>query len=162
MWRTMLGIAGLALAMALPAVAQEEPQPANWAFRLGVWYPGSGTVRDRTTDFWVYFGVERNFPTIGTVSLDYSEGSDTNNKVRMFSLFVNSRQRYAPKLDLLAGLGLVNAEVTTAGVDRTRTRLGGTVGVAYTLTPRVEFQLRYQVAGFKEVNGFVATVNLRF
>jgi hypothetical protein len=40
--------------------------------------------------------------------------------------------------------------------------LGGTVGVAYTLTPRVEFQLRYQVAGFKEVNGFVATVNLRF
>jgi hypothetical protein len=106
--------------------------------------------------------VERNFPTIGTVSLDYSEGSDTNNKVRMFSLFVNSRQRYAPKLDLLAGLGLVNAKVTTAGVDRTRTRLGGTVGVAYTLTPRVEFQLRYQVAGFKEVNGFVATVNLRF
>ncbi len=162
MWRTMLGIAGLALAMALPAVAQEEPQPANWAFRLGVWYPGSGTVRDRTTDFWVYFGVERNFPTIGTVSLDYSEGSDTNNKVRMFSLFVNSRQRYAPKLDLLAGLGLVNAKVTTVGVDRTRTRLGGTVGVAYTLTPRVEFQLRYQVAGFKEVNGFVATVNLRF
>jgi hypothetical protein len=26
----------------------------------------------------------------------------------------------------------------------------------------VELQLRYQVAGFKEVNGFVATVNLRF
>jgi hypothetical protein len=65
-------------------------------------------------------------------------------------------------VDLLAGLGIVNAKVTAAGVDRTRTRLGGTVGVAYTLTPRVEFQLRYQVAGFKEVNGFVATVNLRF
>jgi hypothetical protein len=162
MWRTMLGIAGLALAMALPAVAQEEPQPANWAFRLGVWYPSSSTIRTNTTDFWVYFGVERNFPTIGTVSLDYSEGSDTNNKVRMFSLFVNSRQRYAPRLDLLAGLGLVNAKVDAPGVSRTRTRLGGTVGVAYTLTPRVEFQLRYQVAGFKEVNGFVATVNLRF
>jgi hypothetical protein len=158
----MLGIAGLALAMALPAVAQEEPQPANWAFRLGVWYPSSSSVRNATTNFWVYFGAERYLPTIGTVSLDYSEGSDTNNKVRMFSLFVNSRQNYAPKLDLLAGLGLVNAKVTTAGVDRTRTRLGGTVGVAYTLTPRVEFQLRYQVAGFKEVNGFVATVNLRF
>ncbi|MFA0772653.1 MAG: hypothetical protein KEFWMYNX_000662, partial [Candidatus Fervidibacter sp.] len=31
MWRTMLSIAVLALAMALPTVAQEEPQPANWA-----------------------------------------------------------------------------------------------------------------------------------
>ncbi|MFA0732270.1 MAG: hypothetical protein LKKZDAJK_000923 [Candidatus Fervidibacter sp.] len=162
MWRRMISVAALALAAVLPAAAQQEPQAQNWAFRLGVWYPSSSSVRNATTNFWVYFGAERYLPTIGTVSLDYSEGSDTNNKVRMFSLFVNSRQNYAPKLDLLAGLGIVNAKVTAAGVDRTRTRLGGTVGVAYALTPRVELQVRYQVGGFKEVNGFVATVNFRF
>lgn len=162
MWRRMLSVAALALATAFSAAAQQEPQAQNWAFRLGVWYPTSSTVRDNTTDFWVYFGVERNLPNIGVVSLDYSEGSDTANKVRMLSLFVNSRQNYAPKLDLLAGLGIVHAKVDQPGGDRTRTRLGGTVGVAYTLAPRTELQLRYQTAGFKEVNGFVLTVNLRF
>jgi hypothetical protein len=158
----MLSVAALAFAAALPAAAQEAPQPPGWAFRLGVWYPTSSSVRDATTDFWVYFGVERNFPTIGIVSLDYTEGSDTNNKVRMLSLFVNARQNYAPRLDLLAGLGLVYADVDAPGGGKTRLRLGGTVGVVYNLAPRTELQLRYQTAGFKEANGFVLTVNFRF
>lgn len=161
MWRRMIGIVVLASVMVLPAMAQEEPQPGGWALRIGPWYPASSNVRDATSDFWVYFGVERNFPGIGNISLDYSEGSDVD-RVRMFSLFLNARQEYSPRLDLLAGLGIVNADVRRGGRSFDRTRLGGTVGIATRLGNRAELQLRYQTGGFTEVNGFVLTFNFRF
>ncbi len=161
MWRRMMGVALLASVMVLPAMAQEEPKPGGWALRIGPWYPTSDNVRDLTSDFWVYFGVERDFPGVGNISLDYSEGSDVD-RVRMFSLFLNARQNYAPRLDLLAGLGIVNADVRRGGQSFDRTRLGGTVGIAVQLQQRAELQLRYQSGGFREVNGFVLTLNFRF
>ncbi len=167
MWRRMLGVVALMVAMVLPAMAQvtEEPQQ-KWSVRLGVLYPTAGDVRDQTDKFWVYFGVERLFQGVGLVSLDYTEGSGTlsgvDYKFSHFALFLNQRQNYAPKLDLIAGIGIVYAKLERPGRTDHKTRLGGTVGIAYQINPRSELQLRYHTGSMKETNGIVLTFNLRF
>ncbi len=165
MWRRMLVLAVIVAAMVLPAVAQEDAQK-GWAVRLGALYPTSGGVRDQTDKFWVYVGIERFFRNIGLVSLDYTEGSGSRGGVDYefshFALFLNQRQNYAPRLDLLAGIGVVYAKIERGGDSNYRTRLGGTIGVAYSVNPRTELQLRYHTGSMRETNGLVFTVNFRF
>lgn len=163
MVRKLVGIAVLLVAMALPAVAQIEEEPQqNWAVRLGVLYPTASSVRDQTDTFWVYIGLERNFPGTGIVSLDYTEGSGTGYKYSHFALFLNQRQNYAPRLDLIGGIGIVYAKTDIGGKTDYKTRLGGTIGAAYYLGPRSELQLRYHTGSAKETNGIVLTFSLRF
>ncbi|MCS7225020.1 MAG: hypothetical protein NZ959_10785 [Armatimonadetes bacterium] len=159
MYRLVAVVLGLVLVG--PVAAQEEPPLRGWTFRIGPWYPVSRDVRQRTDDLWVYFGVERQYSPITTISLDYTEGSGVD-RVRQFCLFANSRQAYTPRLDLIGGLGIIYSQVRIGGVSDTRARLGATAGVSWKLAPRSEIQLRYQVGGFKEVNGFALTVNLHF
>lgn len=162
MVRRLLGVAVLTATMVLPAFAQVDEQQQRWAVRLGVLWPTAGDIRDRTDTFWAYFGVERNFPNVGIVSLDYTEGSGTGFKYSHFALLLNSKQNYAPRLDLLAGIGIVYAKSDIGGDTEYKTRLGGTVGAVYYLNPRTELQLRYHTGGTKETNGFVLTLSLRF
>jgi len=163
MVRRLVGVAALLAAMVLPAMAQVDQEPQQkWAVRLGVLYPTAGDVRDATDTFWVYLGVERNFPGTGIVSLDYTEGSGNGVKYSHFALFLNQKQNYAPRLDLLAGIGVVYAKYDIGGNTDYKTRLGGTVGVAYYLNPRTELQLRYHTGSAKETNGIVLTLSLRF
>jgi hypothetical protein len=163
MVRRLFGVAVLLAAMVLPTMAQVNEEPTQkWAVRLGVLYPTASDVRRATDTFWVYLGVERNFPGTGIVSLDYTEGSGAGVKYSHFALFLNQRQNYAPRLDLLAGLGVVYAKYDVGGDTDYKTRLGGTVGVAYYLNPRTELQLRYHTGSAKETNGIVLTLSLRF
>ncbi len=159
----LFAIAGLVVMTVLPAFAQigEEPQQ-KWSARLGVLYPTASGVRNATDSFWVYFGFERNFPNVGLVSLDYTEGSGTGVRYSHFALFLNSKQNYGPNLDLLAGIGIVYARSEVMGVTNFRTRLGGTVGAAYYLNPRTELQIRYHTGGAQETNGIVLTFSIRF
>ncbi len=165
MWRRMVGASVLMAAMMLSAAAQEEPQQ-RWAVRLGVLYPTASNVRNQTDKFWVYVGLERHFANIGLVSLDYTEGSGSlggvDYKFSHFALFFNQRQNYAPRLDLIGGIGLVYARLERAGDTDHRTRLGGAIGVAYSIGPRSELQLRYHTGSMRETNGIVLTLNLRF
>lgn len=163
MVRRLISVSVLSVMMVLPAFTQIDEQPQQkWAVRLGVLYPSAGDIRDRTDDFWVYFGVERNFPNVGLVSLDYTEGSGAGFKYSHFALFLNSKQNYAPRLDLLAGVGIVYGKSEIGGVSDYKTRLGGTVGAVYYVNPRTELHLRYHSGGAKETNGFVLTFSIRF
>jgi hypothetical protein len=163
MARRLIGVAVLLVTMVLPALAQvnEEPQQ-KWAVRLGVLWPTASNIRNATDTFWAYIGLERNFPETGIVSLDYTEGSGTGIKYSHFALFLNQRQNYAPRLDLIAGIGIVYAKIDVGGQTDYKTRLGGTVGAAYYLGPRSELQLRYHTGSAKETNGIVLTFSLRF
>jgi hypothetical protein len=162
MVRRLIGVAVLLATMALPALAQVEEPQQKWAVRLGVLWPTASNVRSETDTFWAYIGLERNFPGTGIVSLDYTEGSGTGRKYSHFALFLNQRQNYAPRLDLIAGIGIVYAKIDIGGQTDYKTRLGGTVGAAYYLGPRSELQLRYHTGSAKESNGIVLTFSLRF
>lgn len=162
MVRRLIGVTVLLAAMVLPALAQVEEPQQKWAVRLGVLWPTASDVRDKTDTFWTYIGLERNFPGTGIVSLDYTEGSGSGYKYSHFALFLNQRQPYAPRLDLIAGIGIVYAKTDIGGDTDYKTRLGGTVGAAYYLGPRSELQLRYHTGSAKETNGIVLTLSLRF
>jgi hypothetical protein len=162
MVRRLIGVAVLLATMALPALAQIEEPQQRWAVRLGVLWPTASDVRDATDTFWAYFGLECNFPGTGIVSLDYTEGSGRDVKYSHYALFLNQRQNYAPRLDLIAGIGIVYAKTDISGRTDYKTRLGGTVGAAYYLGPRSELQLRYHTGSAKNTNGIVLTLSLRF
>ncbi len=156
-----LAVVLLSLGLVVPALAQEEPPLRGWTLRIGPWFPASRDVRQRTDDLWVYFGVERKYTPITTISLDYTEGSGVD-RVKQLCLFANSRQSYTPNLDVIGGVGIVYSQVRVAGVSDTRMRLGVTVGVSWKAAPKADVQVRYQAGTFREVNGFVLTLNLHF